>query len=683
MPEPRAVPGAGVQLAATLSAAATSAVVLAALLFPAVAQAGETLWSCGGGYSNDVFVHSVIAGVDARSQCSTSSGGPGNPAFGGSMSLTTTGATVRDGKGGHWLATAPPGLRITAARIPRGALAVAGLNATGGYQGRFFWRRGGRAVQNGETSAFIGPFTSQYFGWAISCRHRPSCHAQGARLAVGQIALDVEETVEPRLFAPRGLWTSTGWIRSTWPLFFYGSSPSGMCTLSASASGLELATTASGRNQSVWHQCNAPAVHQTVDTSHLGQGAISLTLSGWDGADELVGDTRTIYVDNSRPFVTLTGPTDIPSTAGTPYVTAVAGGSPSGIDGLTCSVDGGAQRWYPGADARIPVTGIGEHAVICSAENNAVDSAGNHAWSSSARWSLAIRDPTVSTIGFENVVNALRCSRTSERETVPAHWVTVHRDGKLILVRVDAHTKLVTFTECHPRTKPDHIPVWVTVRRNGRSVRVRRTKVVEVVIPPHIVDSRVRRVPHGQGTTINGWLGTVAGVGLGGQRITVLSAPDNGRNRFRPAATVVTSSDGGWSAKLSAGPSRLIQAVYKGGPATEPSRSTYATMVVPAAFRFSISPRRTHWRGTIHIIGQLLGSYIPSPGETVYVHVAVRGLCCDIIHLTTSRDGRFGYTYRFDGGSGTYSYRFWVGSVAEADYPFAANRSKVIVVKVE
>ena len=173
MPEPRAVPGAGVQLAATLSAAATSAVVLAALLFPAVAQAGETLWSCGGGYSNDVFVHSVIAGVDARSQCSTSSGGPGNPAFGGSMSLTTTGATVRDGKGGHWLATAPPGLRITAARIPRGALAVAGLNATGGYQGRFFWRRGGRAVQNGETSAFIGPFTSQYFGWAISLSASP------------------------------------------------------------------------------------------------------------------------------------------------------------------------------------------------------------------------------------------------------------------------------------------------------------------------------------------------------------------------------------------------------------------------------------------------------------------------------------------------------------------------------
>jgi hypothetical protein len=202
------------------------------------------------------------------------------------------------------------------------------------------------------------------------------------------------------------------------------------------------------------------------------------------------------------------------------------------------------------------------------------------------------------------------------------------------------------------------------------------------VLPPHIVESSMRRVPYGRGTTINGWLGTSAGVGLGGQRITLLTAAENGEYHFRPVTTVVTNTNGSWSGPLRPGPSRLVEAVYEGGSTTEPSTSTRARMVVPAAIRLRIEPRRAHWGGTIRLAGRLLGGFIPTPGETVYIHVAVRGLCCDIIHLTSSRGGNFRYSYTFYGGSGTYKYRFWAGSVGEADYPFAANRSKVLTVTV-
>jgi hypothetical protein len=664
-----------------LGFAAAVPLMLAALI-PAPAHAIEFVWSCGAGNPNNVFVHSLETGITAASRCSVSSGGPGNPAFGGSMILQTTGSKVTKGKGAHWIATAPPGFVITAATIPRGSLTVEGLDPEHAYRGRFFWKGGSRPVHDDESSSFIGPFVSRYFGWAIACDRHPSCRSATSKLDVGDIALNVDETTPPRLVAPTGLWQASGWIRGTWTLYFYGTSAAGICGLSARISGLQVASSSSGRNQSLWHQCKSPAIDQSIDTSHLGQGPLPLALAGWDAADELAGDARTIYVDNTQPYVTLSGPTAAPSTAGTQYVTATGGGSPSGIDGLTCSVDSAPQTWYPGAHARIAVGGLGEHVIVCSAENNATNPIGDHGWSSPARWSVVIRQPTVTTIGFENVVNPPECRLVLERELVPPHWVTLNRDGKLILVKRPAYTRIVKVSECHPRTKLERIPVWVTVRRGGKRVRVRRAKVVQVVLRERVVDSPTRRVAYGRGTTINGWLGTSAGVGLGGQRVMLLTALDNGQYRFRFATTAITAANGSWTAPLRAGPSRLIEAVYDGGPTTEPSASTRAAMQVPAAIRFAIKPRRTHWGGTIQIAGRLLGGFIPTPGETVYIHVAVRGLCCDIIHLTTTRSGHFRYAYTFDGGSGTYTYRFWAGSVAEADYPFAANESKVLIITV-
>jgi hypothetical protein len=664
-----------------ITSAALSPLLLA-LLFSAPARAIEIVWSCGGGYPDNVFTHSTEAGISAHSRCSVSSGGPGNPAFGGNMILRTTGVTVTSGKGAHWAATAPPGFIITAATIPSGALSVAGVNSGQTYRGRFFWKGGSRRVHDGESSSFIGPFVSRYFGWALACDHQPVCRSDTSKLDVGDIALNVDETTPPQLIAPTGLWRTTGWIRGTWPLYFYGTSAAGMCGLSARIGGLEVASSSSSRNQSLWHQCGSPAINQSIDTKHLGQGPLSLALAGWDAADELAGVSRTIYVDNSQPSVSLSGPTEASSSAGAQYLTAAASGGPSGIMGLTCSIDSGPQTWYPGISARVAVSGVGEHVVVCSAENNATDPAGNHAWSSPARWAIAIRQPTVTTIGFENVINAVECSRVSERQVVPAHWVTLRRGGRLVLVKRPAYTKIVEVSECHPRTKLERVPVWVTIRRDGKPVRVRRTKLLEVVLPPHVVESSMRRVRYGRWTTINGWLGTSAGVGLGGKRITLLTAAENGEYHFRPARTVVTNTNGSWSAPLRPGPSRLVEAIYKGGSTTEPSTSTRATMVVPAAIRLRIEPKHTHWGGTIRIVGQLLGGFIPTPGETVYIHVAVRGLCCDIIHLTSSRGGSFRYSYTFDGGSGTYKYRFWAGSVGEADYPFAANRSKVLTVTV-
>jgi len=619
-------------------------VLLVALTVPAPVRADETLLTCGNGV-NRIFAHAAAVGINTSASC------PGDPLTGAGLATKTAGNTVGQGQHATWQANAPAGLMIVGASVYE--MWSFGINDGGAYGGGFYWAGGESQAHDNESSVGFAPIWSNYFGWQVVCGVNP-CRTSDNLLAVGDIALYVRETVGPVLASPDGLWQSSGWVRGDWTLHFYGDSPSGLCWLGAAINGETVASSyGQPQDTSVWHQCDAPGLSQTIQTQQDEQGAMPLTLSTSDAAGLVASYTKTIYVDNSQPAVTISGPSDAPSTAGVQYVTATAGGSPSGIDGIACAVDGGPDHWYPGAVAQVRVSGIGHHSVRCAAANNAVDQAGTHGWSAPATWSLTIREPTVSAISFDKVVNALRCTRVDR------------------------------VTRCHPRTKLVSVTVWVTVRRHGKNVLIKRKELRRVVVPPQVVSVSTQRVPYGQRATVSGWVGTYTGVGLSGQSVTVWSAPDNGRKEFTLAATVTTAANGGWSATLPSGPSRIVQAVVNGSATTEPSISAEVRLVVPAAIQFSIEPRRTGWGGKIHLSGRLLGGYIPTPGETVFLHVAVRGLCCDIIHLTAGPRGHFGYTYTFAGGGGPYTYSFWAGSIGEADYPFAANRSRVVTVTVD
>jgi hypothetical protein len=520
----------------------------------------------------------------------------------------------------------------------------------------------------------------------LICGHSPSCVTNYNWLSVAEIALYVQETVGPTLVSPDGLWQSSGWVRGDWNLHFYGDSPTGLCALGATINNQSVASSGSGQNPSVWHQCSAAGISQTIHTWQDGQGAMPLTLGAWDAAGIPVNYTKTIYIDNSQPTVTMSGPTDAPSTAGVQYVSATADGSPSGIDGLGCSVDGAPDQWYPGASAHVPVSGVGEHSVQCSAANNAVDQSGGHGWSSPATWSLKIGDPTVSGISFENIVHPLRCARVTERVKVPARWVTVHRGQRRVKVKRGAHAKVVRVMRCHPRTKMERVRVWVTVRRHGEKVRVRRTKLERVVLTPHLVASSTRRAGYGRGTTVNGWLGTLSGVALGGQRVSVLSAPDNGLGQFTTAATVTTAADGSWSADLPAGPSRLVDAAYGGGPTTEPSLSAQVHLIVPAKVELlSVSPRKVAWGGTARLVGQLDGGYLPAGGALVLLRIGEGSAQTTYgVREHVGGNGRFSTTYTFGDGVASVHRSFWfeIASLPTGNYPYTPARSRRLSVQV-
>ena len=169
-----------------------------------------------------------------------------------------------------------------------------------------------------------GVVQQQTVGWFISCA-ASSC-TYPADLDVGGVDLTVNEVVGPWLAAPSGLWQAQGWVRGDVVLGFYGDSPSGVCGLGATINGQIVANSNSPRNYTVWHQCSAPAISQTIHTVDYGQGSMPLTISGLDAAGVPVNYTKTIRIDNQQPSVTLSGPSDAPSTAGTQYVTATASG---------------------------------------------------------------------------------------------------------------------------------------------------------------------------------------------------------------------------------------------------------------------------------------------------------------------------------------------------------------------
>ena len=654
-------------------------VTLALTLWCTPALANETVWACGTSYGSGVFAGSAAADMIATSNC------PAYPQSGGGLVLRSGLGNIARGDTARFQANAPTGLQIVSAAVP--SMIVSNVNDDAGYGGGFYWQGGGTGVANNQTAALVGPFASSpYFGFQLICGVNHCDTSPGASIQVGEIALGVHETIAPTLVAPVGLWASSGWVRGHWRVYGWGNSPSGLCSLSAVLNGTQVGETSSAQIVSSWHQCQAPPVDQTIDTSTYGQGALRLTLNADDAAGESASVSKTVYVDNQQPTVSLSGPSDAPSTAGTQYVTATAGAGPSGVAGISCAVDGGPAQWYAGRSARVPVNGVGQHVVRCSSQNNAVGPHGNHGTSAVQAFSIKIGAPTVTAIAFSKIVDQLSCHQARETVRVPARWVTTHRRHRLVRVRERAHAKLVEVTRCHARTVRRQRTVSVTVSRHGRRVRVQRRRTVRVILLPHALESTSRWVSHGRATSVSGWLGTYNGVALAGQAVEVLAAADNGREQFRPVAMATTASDGSWRARLPAGPSRLVEAAFGGGPAVQPSLSGLVHEIVPAEVKLlSVSPHRVAWGGTVRLVGQLRGGYLPSDGALVRLRIGLGSTFTTYgVHEHVGGDGRFSTSYTFGAGDPSAYRSFWfqVASLPMGNYPYAPASSRRLIVQV-
>jgi hypothetical protein len=638
-----------------------------------LALANETVRACGTSYGAGVFAGSSASDMSATARCpvvSISQGG---------LAVSNTSGTSARGDTARFQADAPPGLQIVGAGVP--SMIAYNMNSPkAAFGGGFYWQGGGSQVTSGQSAALVGGFASPYFGFQVICGLNQCPYAPAGDLQVNDIALSVRETTGPSFVAPTGLWQAAGWVHGSWPFFTWGNSPSGLCSLSATLNGVLINETTSSQDVSTWHQCAAPPIAQPVDTSRYGQGALPLTLSAGDAAGVPASTTKTVYVDNQQPTVSLSGPSDAPSTAGTQYVTATASAGPSGVAGISCSVDGAPAQWYPSSTAQVPVSGVGEHQAQCNSENNAVDGNEVHGTSALGSFSIKIGVPTISAIAFSRIVDQLRCHRVHEQIKVPARWAKVRRHHKLVRVHRRAHRKTVKVTRCHARTVRKRITVRVIVRRHGKKVRVKRHKIVRVILLPRVVSRATRRVPYGRPTTVSGWLGTTAGTALPGQSVSVMTAPDNGQGQFSTAAVVSTAANGSWTATLPAGPSRLVEAVYGGGSTTEAAASAQVRVTVPAKVKLlRIFPKQIPWGGSVRITGQLEGGYLPAGGALVRLRIGSgKAYTTYGVQTHVTGTGRFSTAYTFGAGdpSVRHSYWFSFASLPMGSYPYAPAASR-------
>jgi len=645
------------------------------------ARANETVWSCGltnAGGVNRIFTPSTAPGTRVYDHCSSGHG----------LDLNAPG-TVSAGQGVRWQANAPAGLRIVVAYVPPGEMATSTVANGTGYGGGFYWSGGRQDFTDNQSRFGALGFSSNYFGFDLLCGFRVCRGGQaGPDVQVHDIGLQVQEIQGPALSAGAGLWQSSGWVRSDWPLSFTGDSPSGVCALSASLDGQPVGGAQFPLNDTVWHQCAATGLATTVHTSQFPNGAASLTLHGSDAAQVSTPDsftTRTIYTDNQLPSVSFAGPSDASAAAGTQFVTVNGAAGPSGVSAVGCSLDGAPYQSYAQASVQVPVSGVGIHHLTCSAANSARDAAGQVATSAPQTWTLSIREPTVGVLSFSRLVNALRCHRVTARVSRPGRVVLVHRGHKVVAVHRRRHSRLERVERCRPRVVLRRVTSVVTVRRHHKLVKVKRTRTVRVVLVPHVVGERVKRVPYGHATTVGGWLGTTAGTGLGGQPVQLLTAPDNGQHAFTALSTVTTAPNGFWSVHLPAGPSRLVIAVYHGGLLTEPDFSGLVRVVVPARVRLISVTRRVAWGQTVRIVGQLDGGYLPPGGALVRLRIGQGSAVLTYgvkTHVTGS--GRFTTAYTFGAGdpAAHRSFFFQLASLPTGDYPYAPAASRRLSVIV-
>jgi hypothetical protein len=143
--------------------------------------------------------------------------------------------------------------------------------------------------------------------------------------------------------------------------------------------------------------------------------------------------------------------------------------------------------------------------------------------------------------------------------------------------------------------------------------------------------------------------------------------------------TVTTNASGEWTAKVPAGPSRLIEAVYPGSSTTEPASSSTVKLIVPARIAMSISPRVVPWSRKITITGHLVGGWVPRDGVALRLRVPYPHGQYLQEPFRTNSHGQFSFRWTYGSGRGVVSYRFVVATTAtESDYPWAAAVSRGI-----
>jgi hypothetical protein len=420
-----------------------------------------------------------------------------------------------------------------------------------------------------------------------------------------------------------------------------------------------------------------PAAGITVN----GDGVHSVSCTAWNRAIDPQGQpnsstaSMSVHIDEAPPTISF-GPENPADPTGLVVNTSDA---ESGVAGGSIQMaPAGTSNWtnlstsFDGSHLLAAFNDAGRDGLY-SFRATSCDNVGNCA-STARELALPLRAAPDSQVSLTRIVNPLQRRVIRERVLVGWHWATVERHHNVVRVKRGGRLKTIRVVKYVERCSTKRVH---TARHGWRRRQICRAPQVHV--------TKTLFVRHGHKVTLAGLYTTASGVPLAGQPVRILVAPDNNSGAFSQVAVITTGANGSWSATLPPGPSRIIRAVTDGTATLLPS-SGQVTTVVPAEVKLlRVWPRHVPWGGTVHLVGQLVGGYLPPDGALVRLRIGYGSarLTYGILEHV-SGNGRFTTTYRFGLGDPSVLQLFWfqIASLPMGNYPYApsdSRRSTVVV----
>ena len=402
-----------------------------------------------------------------------------------------------------------------------------------------------------------------------------------------------------------------------------------------------------------------PATGLTVD----GDGVHTVACTAWNNAVDPQGQpntgtaSMTVHIDEAPPQLHFESQNPHDPTG----LVIDASDGESGVAGGTIEMaPAGTNNW-----TSLPTTFDGSHLLAhfddagrsgpYAFRASACDNVGNCA-STTQQLALPLRIASDSQVSLTKIVNPLK------RRTV---FVRVKRHGHYKRIKVVKYVERCSTKRVHTGAKS-----WRTKR---------------ICKPPRVRTTTTLHVPYGKPVTVNGLYITGTGSPLSSQPVEIFAAPNNNTDAFSQVASTTTAANGSWSATIPPGPSRIIRAVTNGTATILPS-SGQVTTIVPAKIRLvRVWPRRVPWGGTVHLVGQLLGGYLPPGGALVRLRIGYKSTYETYgVEEHVSGDGRFSTVASFGPGDPSMFRRYWfqIASLPMGNYPYAPAASQRVPVIV-
>jgi hypothetical protein len=209
-----------------------------------------------------------------------------------------------------------------------------------------------------------------------------------------------------------------------------------------------------------------------------------------------------------------------------------------------------------------------------------------------------------------------------------------------------------------------------TVRRGGKRRTVRRRVTVL---------KRSALVGFGQPAQVRGRLTNRDGQGVPGAGIQVFSRSAAGPEQL--AGVVHTDGEGRFRYTASGTMSRTLRLAYGGSALILPVQRE-VELRVPAAGTLRVSRRRVLNGQAVTFSGAVRSVPLPPGGKLVELQVHLSNRWQTFRTTRTDSSGRWSIPYKFKRTRGVQRYRFRLGLPPEASYPFAAGKSRSLVVRV-